>query len=428
MLDLLTDPGQRMHELAARLFPLNRSITGEGTRQSLRILREAMPDMILTEVPSGTRVNDWTVPQEWWITEASISSLDGQVLVDFADCNLHVVGYSEPVDAVMTREQLEPYLHSLPDQPDAVPYVTSYYERRWGFCLSERQREGLGNGPFHVRIDAGHVDGSLTYGEVLLPGELEDEVLLSTYVCHPSMANNELSGPVVMAAIYQWLRARPKLKYSYRIFIGPETIGAIAYLSQNQELLQSRVRAGWVLTCLGDERSFSYLPSRTGGTLADRISQEVLSTRDYKTFSFLERGSDERQWCAPGVDLPVCSVMRSKYGTYPEYHTSLDDLSLVTATGLEGGFRVLTECLEPLEAHPRWKSAVNGEPQLGTRGLYSTLSTVGSAVSARPLLNVLAYCDGNHDVSELASLTQMPVPEVLEALRILEGEGLVVER
>lgn len=428
MLDLLTDPGQRMHELAARLFPLNRSITGEGTRQSLRILQEAMPDMILTEVPSGTRVNDWTVPQEWWITAASISSLDGQVLVDFADCNLHVVGYSEPVDAVMTREQLEPYLHSLPDQPDAVPYVTSYYERRWGFCLSERQREGLGDGPFHVRIDAGHVDGSLTYGEVLLPGELEDEVLLSTYVCHPSMANNELSGPVVMAAIYQWLRARPKLKYSYRIFIGPETIGAIAYLSQNQELLQSRVRAGWVLTCLGDERSFSYLPSRMGGTLADRISQEVLSTRDYKTFSFLERGSDERQWCAPGIDLPVCSVMRSKYGTYPEYHTSLDDLSLVTATGLEGGFRVLTECLESLEDHPRWKSAVNGEPQLGTRGLYSTLSTVGSAVSARPLLNVLAYCDGNHDVSELASLTQMPVPEVLEALRILEGEGLVVER
>lgn len=428
MLDLLTDPGQRMHELAVRLFPLNRSITGEGTRQSLRILQEAMPDMILTEVPSGTRVNDWTVPQEWWITGASISSLDGEVLVDFATCNLHVVGYSESVDAVMTREELEPYLHSLPDQPDAVPYVTSYYERRWGFCLSNRQRQGLGDGPFHVRIDAGHVDGSLTYGEVLLPGELEDEVLLSTYVCHPSMANNELSGPVMMAALYQWLKARSKLKYSYRMFIGPETIGAIAYLSQHRELLRSRVRAGWVLTCLGDERSFSYLPSRMGGTLADRVSQEVLSTRDYKTFSFLDRGSDERQWCAPGIDLPVCSVMRSKYGTYPEYHTSLDDLSLVTATGLEGSFRVLMECLECLEDRPRWKSTVNGEPQLGTRGLYSTLSTVGSAASAQPLLNVLAYCDGNHDVSELASLTQMPVPEVREALRILRSEQLVVER
>ena len=428
MLDLLTDPGQRMHELATRLFPVNRSIMGEGTRQSLRILQETMPDMILTEVPSGTRVNDWTVPQEWWITGAAISSLDGQVLVDFADCNLHVVGYSEPIDAVMTREELEPHLHSLPDQPDAVPYVTSYYERRWGFCLSERQRQGLGDGPFHVRIDAGHADGSLTYGEVLLPGELEDEVLLSTYVCHPSMANNELSGPVVMAALYQWLKARSKLKYSYRMFIGPETIGAIAYLDKNLELLQSRVRAGWVLTCLGDERSFSYLPSRMGGTLADRITHEVLSTRDYKTFSFLDRGSDERQWCAPCVDLPVCSVMRSKYGTYPEYHTSLDDLSLVTATGLEGGFTVLTECLECLEDRPRWTSTVKGEPQLGGRGLYSTLSTVGSAVSARPLLNVLAYCDGNHDVSELAALTQMPVPEVLEALRILRSEELVVER
>ena len=427
MLDLLTDPGQRMHELATRLFPLNRSLTGEGIRESLKILQEAMPDMTLTEVPSGTQVNDWVVPQEWWITEASIQTLDGRTLVDFADCNLHVVGYSESVDAVMSREELEPHLHSLPSQPDAIPYITSYYERRWGFCLSENQRQALGHGPFRVRINAGHVDGSLTYGEVLIPGDLEDEVFLSSYLCHPSMANNELSGPVVMAAVYQWLKARPKLKYSYRMFLGPETIGAIAYLAKHQDVLKSRVRAGWVLTCLGDDRSYSFLPSRLGGTLADRISEEVLSGRDHRTFSYLDRGSDERQWCAPGVDLPVCSVMRSKYGTYPEYHTSLDDLSFVSPAGLQGGFDVLVECLSTLEDRPRWRSLVYGEPQLGKRGLYSTLSNIGSAMSARPLLNVLAYCDGNHDVNELASLTGMSGIQVTEALDVLAREGLIRE-
>lgn len=427
MLDLLTDPGQRMHELATRLFPLNRSLTGEGIRESLKILQEAMPDMTLTEVPSGTQVNDWVVPEEWWITEASIQTLDGHTLVDFADCNLHVVGYSESVDAVMSREELEPHLHSLPSQPDAIPYITSYYERRWGFCLSENQRQALGDGPFRVRINAGHLNGSLTYGEVLIPGELDDEVFLSSYLCHPSMANNELSGPVVMAALYQWLKRRPKLKYSYRMFLGPETIGAIAYLAQHQTVLQSRVRAGWVLTCLGDDRSFSFLPSRLGGTLADRISEQVLSSRDYKAFSFLDRGSDERQWCAPGVDLPVCSVMRSMYGTYPEYHTSLDDLSLVSLAGLQGGFDVLVECLSLLEDRPRWRSTVQGEPQMGKRGLYSTLSNVGSALSAVPVLNVLAFCDGNHDVNELATLTRLSELQVLEALGVLASEGLIRE-
>ena len=427
MLDLLIDPGQRMHELATRLFPLNRSLTGEGIRESLKILQEAMPDMTFTEVPSGTQVNDWVVPQEWWITEASIQTLDGRTLVDFADCNLHVVGYSESVDAVMSREELEPHLHSLPSQPDAIPYITSYYERRWGFCLSENQRQALGHGPFRVRINAGHVDGSLTYGEVLIPGDLEDEVFLSSYLCHPSMANNELSGPVVMAAIYQWLKSRPNLKYSYRMFLGPETIGAIAYLAKHQDVLKSRVRAGWVLTCLGDDRSYSFLPSRLGGTLADRVSEEVLSGREHRTFSYLDRGSDERQWCAPGVDLPVCSVMRSKYGTYPEYHTSLDDLSFVSPAGLQGGFDVLVECLSTLEDRPRWRSLVYGEPQLGKRGLYSTLSNIGSAMSARPLLNVLAYCDGNHDVNELASLTGMSGRQVTEALDVLAREGLIRE-
>lgn len=439
MLDLLTDPGQRMHELATRLFPLNRSLTGEGIRESLKILQEAMPDMTLTEVPSGTQVNDWVVPEEWWITEASIQTLDGRTLVDFADCNLHVVGYSESVDAVMSREELEPHLHSLPSQPNAIPYITSYYERRWGFCLSENQRQALGHGPFRVRINAGHVDGSLTYGEVLIPGDLEDEVFLSSYLCHPSMANNELSGPVVMAAVYQWLEARPKLKYSYRMFLGPETIGAIAYLAKHQDVLKSRVRAGWVLTCLGGPGDYWFIPSRFGNSLADQVSVEVLKSRHprFSNCSFQERGSDERQWCSPNVDLPICSITKTKYAEYPEYHTSLDDLAFVTAGSLSSSFDTLCAVLNHLEDEPRWRSTVDGEPQFGRRGLYRSLSstrndseTSGSQsnpLSIERMSRVLAYCDGSTTVDSIATYAQLSRLKTEETLHALHSVGLVTQ-
>jgi aminopeptidase-like protein len=422
-----TDTGADLHTWATELFPICRSLTGDGVRTTLAYLKTLLPSLELHEVPSGTRALDWTVPDEWNIRDAYIADLDGRRLVDFQESNLHVVGYSEPVDQVMSRDELEPHLHSLVEQPDAIPYVTSYYRRTWGFCLTQAHRQQLSAGPFQVRIDSTLEPGSLTYADVVIPGETDDEVLLSTYMCHPSMANNELSGPVVTVALGRWLSSLPARRYTYRLVFAPETIGAIVYLSRHLDHLRERVRAGWVVTCIGDDRAYSYVPSRLGGTLADRVSRCVLheSVPAWVEYSFLERGSDERQWCSPGADLPVCSVMRSKYGTFPEYHTSLDGLDVVTPAGLQGGLDVLRRCIEVLESNRRWRAVLPGEPQLGPRGLYPTTSYKGSATDARVMMNVLAYCDGDHDVLRLAERTGAPTAVVVEILERLSTAGVI---
>lgn len=422
----MTDSGSDLHRWASDLFPICRSITGDGIRSTLGYLKGLYPRLTLHEVPSGTAVLDWTVPDEWNIREAFVEDADGNRIIDFAENNLHVVGYSIPVDEILSRKQLEQHLHSLPDQPDAIPYVTSYYSRAWGFCVSQTQRDSLGPGPFRVRIDSTLQPGNLTYADVVIPGESRDEVLLSTYACHPSMANNELSGPVVAIALARWLESLPRRRYSYRVVIVPETIGSITYLARHVEELRANVRAGWVLTCIGDDRDFSYLPSRRGGTLADRVSLKVLEERGrtWTRYSFLDRGSDERQWCAPGVDLPVASLMRSKYGEYPEYHTSLDDLELVTPSGLQGGLDMLKDAIELLEANEHWRATTLGEPQLGRRGLYATTSKK-SKTRDYDLMNVIAYCDGDHDVIEIADLCGLSTGQVREIIGRLAEHGLV---
>jgi aminopeptidase-like protein len=418
-----------MHGWARDLFPICRSLTGDGVRETLRYMQELVPELQIHEIASGTRVFDWTIPDEWNISDAFVADAQGNRLIDFRENNLHVVGYSEPIDETFTRDELEPHLHSLPDQPTAIPYVTSYYRRTWGFCVSQEQRARLGDGPFHVRIDSTLAPGHLTYADAILPGTSRDEVLLSTYVCHPSMANNELSGPVVAMALARWLASLPERRYAYRFVVAPETIGAIAYMSLHLEHLKEFVRVGWVLTCVGDDRTFSYVPSRYGDTLADRVSQKVLrdSVGSYVAYTFLDRGSDERQWCSPGAELPVCSVMRSKYGEYPEYHTSLDDLTVVTPAGLEGAANVLRDCIELVEANGRWRSVMPGEPQLGPRGLYPTTSFKGSTAGVRSMMDVLAYCDGTNDLISLSERTRVPVSTVREIVEKLESVG-VVER
>jgi aminopeptidase-like protein len=418
--------GQEIHALAAKLFPICRSLTGDGVRKTLKIIQELLPQLSIYEVPSGTQCFDWTVPKEWNIRDAYIKDPDGKRIVDFKNSNLHVVGYSTPVDGEFSLGELQAHLYSLPDQPNAIPYITSYYKEHWGFCLTHEQRSRLKEGKYHVKIDSELKEGHLTYGELLIPGEVEEEVFLSTDVCHPSMANNELSGPCVTAFIARWL-SQERRYYSYRIVFIPETIGSILYISKHLQELKKRVIAGFVVACIGDERTYSYLSSRAGNTLADQAALHALKHIDpnFVRYSYLERGSDERQYCSPGVDLPMASIMRSKYGTYPEYHTSLDDLQFVTPEGLTGGYTALRLAIEAIDKNCYPMATVLCEPQLGKRGLYPTLSTKTSGGSVRKMMNLLAYSDGTRSLLDIADVSQIPIWELYPLCEQLSASHLL---
>lgn len=419
-----------MYQWAEDLFPICRSLTGEGVRQTLDYFQKLVPEMKIHSVPTGTKVFDWTVPNEWNIRDAFIMDEAGNKVVNFKDSNLHVVGYSTPIDQWMELVELDCHLYSLPEMPDAIPYITSYYKERWGFCLSHNQRETLKPGKYRVVIDSDLKPGVLNYGELILPGASEKEILLSTYICHPSMANNELSGPVVATALAQWLKSRKKRRYTYRIIYVPETIGSIIYLSKHMEHMKNKTVAGYVLTCAGDDRAFSYLPSRQGNTLADRAALAVLDNHvsKYVTYSFLDRGSDERQYCSPLVDLPVASVMRTKYACYPEYHTSKDNLSLISQEGLEGAYNVYCKILLTIESNATYEATIPCEPQMGKRGLYPTVGTKNVDTEVRNMMNVLAYCDGNHDLIGLSERCKISPLSVKKIIRKLEDAELIKKR
>jgi aminopeptidase-like protein len=415
-----------MYSLMERLWPICRSITGPGVRETLAILREHVSELQVHELPTGTRCFDWSVPREWRIRSARLEGPDGTVLADFDWHNLHVVNYSTPIDVEVSLEELQPHLHSIPEQPDAIPYVTSYYRETWGFCIAHRVREQLRPGRYRARIESELVDGSLTYGEIRLPGKSEREVMFSTYICHPSMANNELSGPCLTAELACWLRAKER-RHTYRLLFLPETIGAICYLSRHLDEMKARIVAGFVVTCVGDERAWSFMPSRDGDTLSDRAARHVLRhfAPGYVHYTFLERGSDERQYCSPGVDLPVCSIMRSKYGTYPEYHTSLDDLSVVSPRGLEGSLTAHQRVVEVLEGDCVPRVTVLGEPKMSDRGLRSTTGKRGSADASRTLMNLLAYSDGRRTLLEIADVIGAPAWELGPHADMLARLGLL---
>lgn len=423
---MVNDHGLEMYELIKKLFPICRSITGNGVRETLAILKGYLPNLKVYEIPTGTKCFDWTIPKEWNINDAYVEDENGCRVIDFKKSNLHVLSYSIPVNKTVTFEELDQHLYSRPDLPDAIPYVTSYYSPLWGFCLSHNERKKLGEGNYKVVIDSTLETGSLTYADLIIPGEQKEEIFLSTYVCHPSMANNELSGPAVTTFLAKWISSK-KNRYTYRIVIVPETIGAIAYLSKNLEIMRARTLAGFQLTCVGDDRRYSFIPSRKGGTLADRVAKHALKnhTNEYIEHSFLDRGSDERQYCSPGVDLPVVSIMRTKYGEYPEYHTSLDNLSLVSPEGLQGALDIYCNCIRILENNATYKLTTLCEPQLGKRGLRSNLGAWDFPIKARQLSGFIAYCDGTMDLINIAETIGVFVLDLLPLVSRLLEEGLI---
>jgi aminopeptidase-like protein len=419
--------GQEMYRLMVELFPICRSITGNGVRETLARIKDHIP-LEIHEVPSGTKVFDWEVPKEWNIRNAFIINEEGNKVVDFKKNNLHVVGYSIPVDKQLTLAELQGHLHSLPEQPDAIPYVTSYYKEYWGFCISHNERKRLKEGRYRVVIDSELKDGFLTYGEYIVQGKTRQEVFLSTYVCHPSMANNELSGPVLTTFLAKWIVTTPR-RYTYRIVFVPETIGSITYLSRNLDEMQNNIIAGFNISCVGDERAYSYVPSRYGNTFADKVALNVLKFKhpDFIKYSFLDRGSDERQYCSPGVDLPLVTLTRSKYGAYPEYHTSLDNLDLVTPKGLMGSYELFTDCIQLIERNAKFRINCYAEPQLGKRGLYPNLSTKTSGASVRDMMNFIAYADGSNDLINISNTIGVPAWELYPIVDRLLEAGLLLD-
>lgn len=424
----MKDAGQYMYNLAKKLFPICRSITGNGFRQSLNIIRDEIPEIQVVEVPSGTTFFDWTVPNEWNIKEGYIETLQGEKIIDFNNSNLHVLGYSLPVDKVITREELLNHVYTIPEQPDWIPYVTSYYKERWGFCMSEKQKEKLCCKQYHVKIDSSLTQGGLTYGELVIPGESKEEIMFTSYLCHPSMANNELSGPVVLTELIKYLKSLSYRRYTYRFLFNPETIGSIVYLAKNLEELKQNVKAGFVVSCVGDERAYSYIQSKYANTLADLVTQNVLKFHapNYNTYSFLKRGSDERQFCSSGIDLPFCGICRSKYMEYPEYHTSADNMELITPKGLAESLDLLIKIINALEYNFKYQVNCKCEPQLGKRGLYPTVSRKGAYDAVIAIKDFIAYADGKNNLVEISNIINQPIDTLIPIIKDLKEKELIV--
>src|SRR6266540_2195303 len=402
--------GRSAYELVAELYPICRSITGDGVRRTLDIIGKRLP-LERREVPTGTPVFDWTVPREWNVSDAWVADPSGRRVIDFQRSSLHVVSYSTPIRARMSLEELRPHLHTLPEYPDWIPYRTSYYRETWGFCLAHRDYLALADGEYEVCIDSSLADGHLSYGEHVLPGRSAEEVLISCHTCHPSLANDNLAGIAVAVALAEHLGALPAAsrRYTYRFVFAPGTIGAI--------------------TCLGDGGGFTYKRSRRGDAEIDRAVAHVLRHVGGRLIDFVPYGYDERQYCSPGFNLPVGSFSRTPHGEFPEYHTSADDLDFVLPSSLAGSFSTLLEVLEVLEGNRRLRNTnPKCEPQLGKRGLYRmTGGHKDTRLVELAMLWVLNLSDGDHTLLDVAERSGMPFPAIAAATRALEDCGLLTE-
>ena len=413
-----------------KLFPICRSITGNGVRQTIDILKEIVP-LYVHEVPTGTTCFDWEIPKEWNINDAYIITPEGKKIADFKVHNLHIVNYSTPIQAEMSYDELLPHLHTLPLMPDAIPYYTSYYKETWGFCLTHNEFEKLPKtGTYKVVVDSELKAGSMTYADLVLKGETDEEILFSAYTCHPSMANNELSGPLVQAFLYQKIAAITKRKYTYRFVFAPETIGIIYYLSKHGEHLKTNLKAGYVVTCCGDAGDFTYKRSRRITSEADVVAEHVLaySGNKYTILPFAIGGSDERQYCSPGFNLPVGSFIRTKYQEYKEYHTSLDNKDFISFDAMYETINMIFDVVKALEINEKYMGSIQHcEAQLGRRGLYSNLGGLknrSNELSNR--LHFLNYADGEHTLREVAELSNQSMLNFEKEIQLLKDHGLIV--
>jgi aminopeptidase-like protein len=417
--------GADLYRLVSQLYPICRSITGNGMRESLQLLQPWAP-LGLREVPTGTQVFDWTVPKEWNVRDAYIKNSSGERIIDFQKSNLHVLNYSIPVRQKMTLTDLRPHLFSLPEKPEWIPYRTSYYKETWGFCLSHRQLEALTEDTYDVYIDATLAPGHLTYGEVRIQGATEEEVLFSCHSCHPSLCNDNLSGMAVAARLAQRL-SQARLHYSYRFLWIPGTIGSITWLALNETILP-RIRHGLVISCVGDRGGFTYKRSRAGNAEIDRVVEHVVrgSGASFTALDFSPYGYDERQYCSPGINLPVGCFMRTPNGRYPEYHTSADNLDFVTPAALAESLRQLLEIVDALERNRRYVNLnPKCEPQLGRRGLYRQTGGTNSSRFEEAMLWVLNLSDGEHSLLGIAERSKLPLREISSAARALVDKGLL---
>jgi len=394
------------------LFPICRSLTGGGVRKTLKIIKKEFPKLKICKIRSGTKVFDWNVPPEWNVKDAYILDKNNKKIVDFKNNNLHLVGYSTPINKFFSKKKLFNHIHSLPKQPKAIPYITSYYKKYWGFCVSHNKKLKFyknykNSDKFKVVIKSNlNSKGHLNYGELILNGKSKQEILISTYICHPSMANNELSGPIVSMSLINHFDKIKNLEKTIRFIFIPETIGSITYLNKNLAYLKANVIGGFNLSCIGDERQHSCMFSKYQNSPSDKAIVEAYKELKlkYKVYSFLERGSDERQYNSPGIDLPISSIFRTKYGKYPEYHTSLDNFNLVTLKGITGGFKVAKTAIKILLKKIVPKNKILCEPQMGKRGLYPTLYTKKEKNITRNYMSFLQYSDGKNSLDEISKI------------------------
>jgi len=414
-----------MLNLAKKLFPINRSISGKGVRKTLKILKKKIPNLKIKNFKSNTKVFDWRIPLEWKINDAFILAPSGKKICEFKKNNLHVVGYSVPINKYLKLNELKNKIYTFPNDKTAIPYVTSYYKKDWGFCLSEREKNKLSEkGKYKAFIDSQHLKGKLNYGEVVIKGKSKKEIFFSTYICHPSMANNEISGPVLLTYLAKWIGGKSR-KFSYRFIFIPETIGSIAYLSKNLKIMKKNIFAGFNVTCVGDNRTFSFLPSKYGNSLSDRASLKILKkyVKKFKIYDWSQRGSDERQYCSPGIDLPISSIMRSKYGSYKEYHSSLDKIgSVVTSKGLNRSLFVYKKLVNYFENSNFPVSTKLCEPFLTRYNLYETLSVKKDAPG--DIVNVLTWCDGNNTIEDISKINNISLTKTKKILKILKKKNL----